>query len=175
MPQAFNSLHGPLTGGSALYQDQLFTMDTINYLDAFDPMHSYGERAMTTQERTDLYAQVHNSFYPACSTGESVGTYDAYMKERASISDRHLYGAPSGRMYREQAQVDQPSNFNVHSLGNEVSPDLPDLRAWLSDELTREDDYSGQPIAGPSRTSVAAARPMTIFASDGTLVSRRLY
>ncbi|KAH6916625.1 hypothetical protein BKA70DRAFT_1137791 [Coprinopsis sp. MPI-PUGE-AT-0042] len=173
VPQALTSLHGPITGGSAFYQDQLFTMDPANYLDAYDSMHSYGEKAMTTQERADLYTQVQNSLYPASLSGESAGTYDAYMKERASISDRTLYGASSGRPNRDQVHIEQPPPFAAHSLGNEVSPDLSDLRAWLSEDLTREDEYSGQPIAGSSGHTFAVARPMTIFASDGTLVSRR--
>jgi hypothetical protein len=173
VPHAFNSLHGPIAGSSALYQDHLFAMDSANYLDTFDPMHVYGEKVMTTQERTDLYTQVQNSLYPASSTGESAGTYDAYMKERASVSNHTLYTLGSGRLHREQALIEQQPHFNAHSLSNEVSTDLSDLRAWLSEDLT--DEYSGHPVAGPSRPTFAPVRPMTIFASDGTLVSRRVF
>jgi len=177
-PQPFTPLATSLLGSSSpmLFHDELSNVTDEN---SFDTDHSTDERALSKQERSEIYARISNALHSTPLAGESAGTYDAYMKERSLFPQRFsglAFGLPHSRQGKDlSTHSDYPG---LSSYSGEGPPDPVDLRTWLSEDLMYEDPSTqSHPHSIGSLAGCVTNRPALIarYMNDGSSHSQRFF
>jgi hypothetical protein len=97
------------------------------------------DSSLGQNERTALYNLVQNSLYSGTTNVAPTGSHDSYIKDWTLFSNRMAAFSATGKDTVANPYALEYSPALSYGYSGELSPELFDLRSWLSEDLTRED------------------------------------
>ncbi|RXW19330.1 hypothetical protein EST38_g6522 [Candolleomyces aberdarensis] len=110
-------------------------------------------------ERTALYNLVQNSLHSGTMNGNPTSSYGPYIKDWTLFSNRMAAFNATGKDMVANPYGLEYSPALSYGYSGESSPELFDLRSWLSEDLARED---AQGLHSTSDTYHTVIHPMYI-------------